>query len=106
MVFKFILNYNYNIIYNNLFITSNINYFNSFQIFTYLYVVKIIKEKEKLKVSGEYNAVINEIVQEIKQRQHDFVNYKNTIRGILAVVDEKDVKEAINNYIKDENIYG
>jgi Signal transduction histidine kinase regulating citrate/malate metabolism len=72
------------------------------QAFAYLYVVKVIKEKEALKVSNEYNSVINEIVQEIKQRQHDFVNYKNTIRGIVAVVDDKDVKSAINNYMKDE----
>ena len=75
------------------------------QILIYLYIVKVIKEKEKLKISNEYNAVIDEIVQEIKQRQHDFVNYKNTIRGIVEVVDEKEVKQAIINYIKDEDIY-
>jgi two-component system sensor histidine kinase AgrC len=75
------------------------------QIFTYLNVVKVIKEREKLKGSNEYNSVIEEIVEEIKQRQHDFINYKNTIKGIVNVVDEKEVKEAINNYIEDEDIY-
>jgi two-component system sensor histidine kinase AgrC len=75
------------------------------QILVYLYIVKIIKEKEKLKISNEYNVVINEIVEEIKQIQHDFVNYKNTIRGIVEVVEEKEVKQAINNYIKDEDMH-
>jgi two-component system sensor histidine kinase AgrC len=103
MVFKVLWSYDNTIVVNNLlitiviFITLVIS-----QIFIYLYVTKIIKEKEALKVSNEYNEVINEIVQEIRQRQHDFVNYKNTIRGIVEVVDDKDVKAAINNYIKDD----
>ena len=106
IVFKFVLNYDNGMILNNLFITSVIlSVLVISQILAYLYIVKIIKEKEKLKVSSEYNAVIDEIVQEIKQRQHDFVNYKNTIRGILEVVEEKEVKEAINNYINDEDMY-
>jgi len=75
------------------------------QFLTYLYLRKIIKERETLKISNEYNKVINEIVEEIKQRQHDFVNYKNTILGIIAVVDDKDVKSAINNYIKAEDVH-
>jgi two-component system sensor histidine kinase AgrC len=106
MVFKVLWSYDNTIVVNNLlitiviFITLVIS-----QIFIYLYVTKIIKEKEALKVSNEYNEVINEIVQEIRQRQHDFVNYKNTIRGIVEVVDDKDVKAAINNYIKDEDIH-
>ncbi|MDR3595862.1 ATP-binding protein [Clostridium sp.] len=107
IVFKIIWNYDNNIILNNLFIISVIlSVLVISQVLTYLYVVKLAKEKLKLKVSNEYNQVIDEIVQEIKQRQHDFVNYKNTIRGIVNVVDENDVKEAINNYIKDEDQYG
>jgi two-component system sensor histidine kinase AgrC len=106
MVFKVIWSYDNTIVVNNLliavvtFITLVIS-----QIFIYLYVTKIIKEKEALKVSNEYNEVINEIVQEIRQRQHDFVNYKTTIRGIVSVVDEKDVKATISNYMKDEEMH-
>lgn len=103
---KIIFNYYNNIIKNNLAITSVIlSILISSQILVYLYIVKIIKEKEKLKISNEYNIVIDEIIQEIKQRQHDFVNYKNTIRGIVEVVDDKDVKATINNYMKNEDIY-
>lgn len=106
IAFKIIWNYDNTIILNNLFITSVIlSVLVISQILAYLYVVKITKEKEALKVSSEYNEVIDEIVQEIKQRQHDFVNYKNTIKGIIEVVDEKDVKVAINNYIKAEDMY-
>ena len=79
-----------------------ISYFTNIILFVF---IKVIKEREKLKISNEYNSVINEIVQEIKQRQHDFINYKNTIRGIVDVVDDKDVKSAINNYMKDEEMY-
>lgn len=105
MIIKFIWEYDSKIIMDNLFLISVIlTALIIFQVFTYLYVVKVIKEKEALKVSNEYNSVINEIVQEIKQRQHDFVNYKNTIKGIVAVVDDKDVKLAINNYMKNEDV--
>jgi hypothetical protein len=106
-IFKIIWNYDGYVILNNLFIISAIlSVLIISQVLTYLYVVKLAKEKLKLKVSNEYNEVIDEIVQEIKQRQHDFVNYKNTIKGIVNVIDEKEIKEAINNYIKDEDQYG
>ncbi|CUU49880.1 sensor histidine kinase [Clostridium beijerinckii] len=106
IIFKIIWNYDEKIILNNLLITSVIlSILVVSQILTYVYIVKVTKEKETLKVSNEYNSVIGEIVQEIKRRQHDFVNYKNTIRGIVEVVDEKDVKSAINSYMKDDDIY-
>lgn len=106
IILKFIWNYDNKIIMDNLFIASaTLSILLLSNIFTYLYVIKIIKEKEALKVSNEYNSVINEIVQEIRQRQHDFINYKNTIRGIVEVTDDKDVKPAIKNYMKDEDMY-
>lgn len=105
-VFKIIWNYDNTIILNNLLSISLI--FCTlvvFQFLTYLYLLKVIKEKEVLKISNEYSKVINEIVQEIKQRQHDFVNYKSTIKGIIEVVEDKDIKSAISNYVKDEDIH-
>ncbi|MBN7577121.1 ATP-binding protein [Clostridium beijerinckii] len=106
VVFKIIWNYDNKMILNNLFIATLIlSVLVISQILTYLYIMKVIREKEKLKLSNEYNAVIDEIIQEIKQRQHDFINYKNTIRGIVEVVDNKDLKSAITNYIKDEDTY-
>jgi hypothetical protein len=104
---KIIWDYDKNIILNNIVtISVMLSALVIFQILTYSSIVKLTKEKLKLEVSNEYNEVIEEIVQEIKQRQHDFINYKNTIKGIVGVVDEKDIKEAINNYIKDEDVYG
>lgn len=106
MVIKFIWQYNSKIIMDNLFIISAIlTILIIFQILAYLSFAKIIKEKEALKISNEYNSIINEIVQEIKQRQHDFINYKNTVRGIVQVVDDKYVKSVITNYMKDEDLY-
>lgn len=102
--FKFVWDYDKNIIFDNLyFVTITFTILVISQVLTYLYISKKIKENQNLKFSNEYNAIIEEIVQEIKQKQHDFVNYKNTIAGIVEVVDEKDIKEALNNYMKDED---
>ncbi|WP_271813431.1 GHKL domain-containing protein [Clostridium beijerinckii] len=106
ILFKISWYYDNIVILNNLFISSLIfGILALSQVLIYLYFIKVTKEKESLKVSNEYNAVIDEIVQEIKQRQHDFVNYKNSIRGMVEVLDEKDLKEAIRTYMKDEDTY-
>ncbi|OOM11818.1 GHKL domain-containing protein [Clostridium saccharobutylicum] len=106
IIFKIILIYNNTMISNNLFITAIIVAISVVsQILIYISIIRGMKENQKLKISKEYNEVINEIVQEIKQRQHDFVNYKNTIRGIVEVVDEDKIGNAIRNYITDEDIY-
>jgi len=106
IVFKIILVYDNTLILNNLLITAIITTISVIsQILIYIFIIKAIKENQKLKISKEYNEVIAEIVQEIKQRQHDFINYKNTIRGILEVVDKDKIGDAIRNYIKDEDVY-
>lgn len=106
IVFKIILVYDNALILNNLLITTLIVTISVIsQILIYISIIREIKENEKLKISREYNKVIDEIVQEIKQRQHDFINYKNTIRGIVEVVDEDKIRTEIRNYIKDEDIY-
>ncbi|OOM11932.1 sensor histidine kinase [Clostridium saccharobutylicum] len=106
VVFKIAWEYDKNMILNNILTVVVIcAILVIFQILIYLYVVKIIREREKLRLSNEYNAAISEIVQEIKQRQHDFVNYKNTIKGMMEVLGEKELKKAIYNYMKDEDEY-
>ncbi|AOR22654.1 GHKL domain-containing protein [Clostridium taeniosporum] len=105
IVFKFIWSYKKIIILNNLFFDFLIiDVLVISQILIYMYLIKLIKEKEKFKISSEYNTVINEIIEEIKRRQHDFSNYKNTIKGIVEVLDEKEIKPAIINYMKDEDM--
>ncbi|WP_311196401.1 ATP-binding protein [Clostridium gelidum] len=106
IVLKIIWNYDNTIILNNLGVSVIIiSLLAISQMIIYLYIIKEIREKEKLKIKNEYNSVIDETVQEIKQRQHDFINYKNTIRGIVEVLDEKDIRKAIVNYMKDEDTY-
>ncbi|ABR32457.1 GHKL domain-containing protein [Clostridium beijerinckii] len=106
IIFKIILVYDDSLISNNLPITAIIVSTSVIsQILIYTSIIKEMKENEKFKVSMEYDEVIGEIVQEIKQRQHDFINYKNTIKGIVEVVDGDKVGEEIRNYIKDEDIY-
>ncbi|MBW9171758.1 sensor histidine kinase [Clostridium estertheticum] len=106
IIIKIIWNYYNYIILDNLWLTSLlISVLLISQILVYRYIVNIIRDKENFKISNEYNSVIKEIVEEIKQRQHDFVNYKNTIRGIIEILDEKEIKKAISKYMKDEDIY-
>lgn len=106
ILFKVSWHYDNIIILNNLFYSSLIfGVLSISQVLIYLYFVKIVKEKEALKISNEYKSVIDEIVQEIRQRQHDFVNYKNSIWGMVEVLEEKELKEGIRNYMKDEDIY-
>ncbi|WP_238861396.1 GHKL domain-containing protein [Clostridium sp. YIM B02569] len=106
IVFKIILTYDDTLISNHLPITALIVAISVIsQICIYISIIRGMKENQKLKISKEYSEVIDEIVQEIKQRQHDFVNYKNTIRGIVEVIEEDKIGEAIRNYIKDEDIY-
>ncbi|CUU45393.1 ATP-binding protein [Clostridium beijerinckii] len=106
IIFKIILIYDDTLILKNLAITALIVTISVIShILIYNYIIREMKENQNLKVSREYNKIIDEIVQEIKQRQHDFVNYKNTILGIVEVLDEDKIGEAIRNYIKDEDIY-
>ncbi|NRT73322.1 GHKL domain-containing protein [Clostridium beijerinckii] len=106
IIFKIVWDYDNEIILSNFFFVSLVFCILVIaQVLIYLYFVKEIREKEALKVTNEYNNVIDEIVQEIKQRQHDFVNYKNSIKGMVEVLNEKDLREAIRNYMKDEDIY-
>lgn len=106
IIFKIILVYANELILNNLLITTLIVTISVIsQILIYVSIIRGIKENQKLKLSKEYNQVIDEIIQEIKQRQHDFANYRNTIQGIVEVVDEDKIGDAIRNYIKAENIY-
>lgn len=106
IIFKIVWDYDNIMVLNNLFLVSLVSFILAIsQVLIYLYFVKVTREKEALKVSNEYNVIISEIVQEIKQRQHDFVNYKNSIRGMVEVLSEKDLKEAIRTYMKDEDMY-
>lgn len=106
VIFKIVWDYDNAIILSNFFFVSLVFCILVIaQVLIYLYFVKVIREKEALKVTNEYNTVIDEIVQEIKQRQHDFVNYKNSIKGMVEVLDEKDLRRAIRNYMKDEDMY-
>ena len=75
IVFKIMLVYDNTLILKNLLITNIIVTIAVIsQILIYIYIIEGMKENERLKVLNECNEVINEIVQEIKQRQHDFIN--------------------------------
>lgn len=103
IILKILWNYDNELILNNIYLSiCIIGILSISQILIYRCIIKETKEKEKLRTSNEYNAVIDEIVQEIKRRQHDFINYKNTILGIVNVLDDKDIKPSIIKYMNAE----
>uniref|UniRef100_UPI0002886569 sensor histidine kinase n=1 Tax=Clostridium arbusti TaxID=1137848 RepID=UPI0002886569 len=70
------------------------------QIYLYLYISKIMEEKKTLEVRNEYISIIDNTIEEVKRKQHDFKNYINTINGIIEVTDEKQIKNQLKEYIK------
>lgn len=104
IIAKLIWTYDKQVILNNIYISIYIMSILSIsQLLLYVYILREIHEKEKLKISNEYNNIINEIIQEIKRKQHDFINYKNTILGIVNVLDDSEIKPAIIKYMNDES---
>jgi sensor histidine kinase regulating citrate/malate metabolism len=63
-------------------------------------MLKIIEEKNVLKVQSEYISIIDNTIEAVKRKQHDFKNYINIINGIIQVSDEKRLKNELKEYIK------
>jgi sensor histidine kinase regulating citrate/malate metabolism len=54
-------------------------------------------------VQNTYNPIINNIIEEVRSKQHDFKNHLNTINGIVELTNEKEVKARVKDYIKSLN---
>jgi sensor histidine kinase regulating citrate/malate metabolism len=98
---KLIWEYDENIILNNLllYIICLVVIF-IVQIYSYIYISKIIEEKKILEVQSEYISIIDSTIEEVKRKQHDFKNYINIINGIIEVTDGKQLKNELKEYIK------
>jgi len=63
------------------------------------YNKKIADQRKTIEIFNKYNPIINNIVDDVKRRQHDFKNHLNTIYGIIEVTNEEDLKKELKNYI-------
>lgn len=99
--FKLLWEYNKNlvldyiVIFTLIFLSSNIaNFILANQI------IKLADKKRSIELSSMYSCFVEEMISEIKRKQHEFKNHLNTIYGICYTTDEKFIKENITKYVK------
>ncbi len=96
--------YDHDLILNNILVSIiGISILFLSQIAIYFKIVRFVKEEENLKCSNDYNKVIDDIIMEIRGKQHDFINYKNAIKGLVEVLDPDDIKREIIKYMNEED---
>lgn len=86
---------NYIIIFVLIFLSSNLaNFILANQI------IKLTDEKRSIEVSSIYSSFVEEMISEIKRKQHEFKNHLNAIYGICYTTDEELIKENVSEYVK------
>lgn len=104
MAFKIIWNYDRNIILDNIVVIISIQaVLFVLNLILYYYIIKINEDKKAMLIQNTYNPIINNIIEEVKSKQHDFKNHLNTINGLVELTDEKEVKACVKDYIKSLN---
>ncbi|HCW52880.1 MAG TPA: hypothetical protein DG753_03880 [Clostridium sp.] len=53
--------------------------------------------------SNSYNKIIDTIIVELRRRQHEFINYKNAMRGIIEVLEPNEIKNELIKYMNEES---
>lgn len=66
-------------------------------------IIKLIEEKKSNEINSIYSRFIENMIYEIKRKQHEFKNHLNAIYGICNITDEKLIKNNIIEYIKSIN---
>ncbi|NMM61510.1 GHKL domain-containing protein [Clostridium sp. P21] len=104
LVFKIIWQYNKNLILNNMitFIIMLI-FIVILNFFLCYYIAKVSEEKKIVGMYEKYHPIVENIIEEIRAKQHDFKNYLNTINGIIQVSKEEELKSVLLKYIKSVN---
>lgn len=101
VILKVLWDYDKNIILNNIikifFIQAILLILN---MILYYYIIKINEEKKTMLIQSTYTPIINNIIEEIKGRQHEFKNELNTISGIVQVAKDEELRESLKEYIK------
>lgn len=105
IIIKLIWEYSKNLILNNLTVFSliSISVF-IINMFLYWYIVRITEENKLLEVQKQYEPILEDMIEEIRRKQHDFKNYLNAINGIIEVVDEEKLKSELKKYINNLNL--
>lgn len=104
LICKIIWEYNEKLILNNIivFIVMLIAIF-ILNLFLCYHIVKINEEKKLIELHNRYNPIIENIIEEIRRKQHEFKNHLNTINGIVQVSKEEELKNSLITYIRSLN---
>lgn len=101
---KIIWDYDKNIILTNMLIFILIlSILLILNLILYRYVIKINEERKAMLIQTTYNPIFNNILEEIRSKQHDFKNHLNTINGIVETAKDEEVKDCVKQYIKSLN---
>lgn len=101
LICKMLWQYNKNLILNNIIIfTTMLMLMFILNLLLCYNIVKMNEEKKMIEVHNKYNPIIENIMEEVRRKQHDFKNYLNTINGIVQVSKEEELKENLTTYIK------
>ncbi|KEH99946.1 sensor histidine kinase [Clostridium botulinum] len=68
-------------------------------IYLYIYVARIVQVKKELEIKSRYIPVIDNMIEEIRRRQHDFKNNINTVNGIIEIADDSELREKLKGYM-------
>ncbi|AEB77571.1 histidine kinase [Clostridium botulinum] len=72
-------------------------------IYLYIYVARIVQVKKELEIKNRYIPVIDNMIEEIRRRQHDFKNNINTVNGIIEIADDSELREKLKGYMSSLN---
>jgi two-component system sensor histidine kinase AgrC len=106
LVCKIVWGYNKNLILNNIIMfTSMLIIIFILNLILCYNILKIDEEKKLIEIHNKYSPIVENIIEEIRRKQHDFKNHLNTINGIVQVAKEEELKESLTTYIKSLNYF-
>ncbi|WP_027625740.1 sensor histidine kinase [Clostridium lundense] len=104
VLFKVFLQKKYSVIVDNLDIIVVVFYIIFLlQLYGYSYMCKIIEESKGLEEQKKYDSMVTSLTQEIRKKQHEFKNHLNTIKGMIDVSDDEELKVKFNIYVNEVN---
>lgn len=65
--------------------------------------IKFNEQKQMIETYNKYAPILENIIKDVRRRQHDFKNHLNTIYGIIEVTEEAHLKAILLDYIKNLN---
>nr|WP_242596693.1 GHKL domain-containing protein [Clostridium botulinum] len=100
IVFKFIWEYDKSIIINNKIIFLLVAVLILIvQTYLYVYFGKLINIKKEFEIKNRYEPIMDNIIEEIRRRQHDFKNNINTINGIIETSKHGELRNKLRGYM-------